>query len=185
MRTMATSLLALAMTFVAAAANAQLQPPRGLPGSPVPATDPYQMLSFFEGNWTIAGMPAGTRFDEACTWLASRRHLVCRSRTESANGISEGLGVFSYRAADGMYVYRSFDPNGEVDVLEGRPNGDNWQFNGTSGSGTSTRRTRLTITPSGERSFQLVEDIAVGNGPWQRQPEVRYVPSVGATSSAR
>jgi hypothetical protein len=181
----APTLLAAALTATAPLAGAQLQPPRGLPGTTVPPADPYQALSFFEGSWTIAGLPAGTRFDEVCQWLgAARRHLVCRSRTESANGVQEGLGVFSYRAADGVYVYRSFDPNGEVDVLEGRPAGDNWVFS-TPASAAAQRRTRMTITPGGERSFTLAQENAVGNGPWQAQPLVRYVPAVPATSSLR
>lgn len=184
------SLFVVAVLGLATSANAQLQPPRGLPGTsppsapaPIPA-DPYQALSFFEGNWTIAGLPAGTRFDEACTWLAAvKRHLVCRSRTESASGVQEGLGVFSYRAADGRYVYRSFEPTGEVSELEGRLLGDAWQFTGTSGTGPTQRRTRLTITPGGERSYRLAEETATGNAPFQARPEVLYVPSVAAASA--
>jgi hypothetical protein len=177
--------LAGALAVMAPIAAAQLQPPRGLPETPQTG-DPYQALSFFEGNWTIAGLPAGTRFDESCTWLGGvRRHLVCRSRTESANGVREGLGVFSYRAADGMYVYRSYDPNGEVSVLEGRPAGDGWQFSSTSGSGASQRRSRVTITPGGERSFTFAEETSVGGGPWQPAAPVRYVPSAVASSSLR
>jgi hypothetical protein len=184
-RTLA-SLLALALA--ASPAAAQLQPPRGLPGaSPppaAPAADPYQALSFFEGNWTIAGVPAGVRFDESCTWLsAAKRHLVCRSRTESSNGVQEGLGVFSYRAADGRYVYRSFEPTGAVSELEGRLLGNTWQFTGTAGSGPAQRVTRLTITPGGERSFRLTEEVSTGGGPFQPQPDVHYVPSVIATSA--
>jgi hypothetical protein len=179
------ALIAAVLVIASSSVQAQLQPPRGLPGSPQP-TDPYQALSFFEGNWTIAGLPAGTRFDESCTWLGGmRRHLVCRSRTESANGVREGLGVFSYRAADGTYVYRSYDPNGEVDVLEGRPLGEGWQFNSASGSGTAQRRTRITITPAGERSFTFAEETSVGGGAWQSQPPLRYVPSPTTNSSLR
>jgi hypothetical protein len=180
-------LLALALAGGVPCASAQLQPPRGVPGTAPPAaapTDPWHALTFFEGNWTIAGLPAGARFDEACSWMsAQRRHLVCRSRTESANGVQEGLGVFSYRAADGRYVYRSFEPTGDVKEFEGRLLGETWQFVGTTGSGRSQRTTRMTITPGGERSFRLVEEIAIGNGPFQVQPEVRYVPSVAAASA--
>ncbi|HET9025099.1 MAG TPA: hypothetical protein VFN64_11035 [Burkholderiaceae bacterium] len=181
-------LLAVALACVAPLGAAQLQPPRGLPGPTPPPSpsvaDPWQALSFFEGNWTIAGVPAGARFDESCAWLtAARRHLVCRSRTESANGVQEGLGVFSYRAADGRYVYRSFEPTGEVNEFEGRLLGDTWQFAATRGAGPSQRTTRLTITPGGERSFRLSEEIAIGNGPFKAQPEIRYVPSVGVTSA--
>lgn len=180
-------LLALALAGVVPATVGQLQPPRGVPGAapaPAPGADPYQALSFFEGNWTIAGLPASTRFDEACTWLSTlRRHLICRSRTESASGVQEGLGVFSYRAADGRYVYRSFDPNGEVGEYEGRLLGDAWQFVSQSGSGPTARRTRLTITPAGERSFRLLEEVAIGDGPFEARPEIRYVPSVVATSA--
>jgi hypothetical protein len=180
-------LLAAALAGVAPWTAAQLQPPRGLPGTtPAPAAtvDPYQALSFFEGTWTIAGLPAGVRFDESCTWLsAAKRHLVCRSRTESSNGVQEGLGVFSYRAADGRYVYRSFEPTGEVSELEGRLLGNSWHFTGISGTGASQRRTRLTIAPGGERSFRLSEEVSVGNGPFQPQPDVHYVPSVVATSA--
>ena len=183
----AASLFLVALACVATPAGAQLQPPRGLsPPSPTatPVADPYQALSFFEGNWTIAGLPAATRFDESCTWLAAvKRHLVCRSRTESANGVQEGLGVFSYRAADGRYVYRSFEPTGEVSELEGRLLGNSWHFTGLSGAGANQRRTRLTITPGGERSFRLSEEVSIGNGPFQPQPDVHYVPSVVATSA--
>jgi hypothetical protein len=177
-------LLSLAVSALAASASAQLQPPRGQP-RPAPALgDPYQALSFFEGQWTIAGLPAGTRFDEACAWLPStRRHLVCRSRTESANGVQEGLGVFSYRAGDGMYVYRSFDPNGEVDTLEGRLVDGVWHFSGLAGAGANARRTRITISPGGERSFRLSQEIATGTGAFVPQPDVHYVPSVAATTA--
>jgi hypothetical protein len=182
----AASLCLVALACLASSASAQLQPPRGLPGQappPAPAADPYQALAFFEGSWTIAGLPAGTRFDESCAWLSAvKRHLVCRSRTESANGVQEGLGVFSYRAADGRYVYRSFEPNGEVSELEGRLLGDAWHFTGITGTGPAQRRTRLTITPGGERSYRLAEEISTGNGPFQAQPDVRYVPSVTTTS---
>lgn len=185
----------LAVLFTACAtpwAAAQLQPPRGLPGTPpapapgapVAPGDPWQALSFFEGSWTIAGLPSNARFDESCAWLsADRRHLVCRSRTESANGVREGLGVFSYRAADGRYVYRSFEPTGEVKEFEGRRLGDTWQFLATTGSGRSQRTTRLTIAPGGERSFRLTEEVSIANGPFQPQPDVHYVPGVGATSA--
>ena len=180
-------LLALALAGAAPGTIGQLLPPRGLPGSspaPAPAADPYQALSFFEGNWTIAGLPSGTRYDEACTWLSAvRRHLICRSRTESASGVQDGLGVFSYRAADGRYMYRSFDPNGDVGEYEGRLLGDSWQFVSQSGSGPTGRRTRLTITPGGERSFRLLEEVAIGDGPFEARPEIRYVPSVVATSA--
>src|SRR5512140_2513514 len=155
-------LLAVAYASFAPWADAQLQPPRGGPVSPgasapdaTQPSDPYQALSYFEGNWTIAGLPAGARFDESCAWLSAvRRHMVCRSRTESASGVHEGLGVFSYRAADQRYIYRSFDPNGAVDEFEGRLLGDTWQFISQSGSGPSARRTRMTIMPGGERSFR-------------------------------
>jgi hypothetical protein len=174
------ALLALLALLVSSPLNAQLQPPRGaFPAPAERAGDPYEALSFFEGNWTIDGLPDGVRFDEACTWLSTtHRHLVCRSRTESRSGVQEGLAVFSYRASDGMYVYRSFDPNGAVDELEGRRNGELWQFAGLSGTGSAQRRTRLTITPGGERSFRLMEEVALGNGAFQSQPEVHYVPSV-------
>jgi hypothetical protein len=177
-------MIALGALLVAFGAHAQLQPPRGSAPLPGTAGDPYEALGFFEGNWTIDGLPEGVRFDEACTWLSNtHRHLVCRSRTEARNGVQEGLGVFSYRPADGMYVYRSFDPNGEVDTLEGRRNGDLWQFSGLSGTGPAQRRTRLTITPGGERSFRLVEEIALGTGPFQPQPAVHYVPSAPPNAS--
>jgi hypothetical protein len=180
----ARSTLVAALACATVTASAQLQPPRGVAPTAAPAVDPYQALSFFEGSWTIAGLPAGTRFDESCAWLPpTRRHLVCRSRTETAGGVQEGLGVFSYRASDGMYVYRSFDPNGEVDVLEGRLVGGTWHFNGLSGSGANARRTRITITPGGERSFRLAQEMATGTGAFQPQPDLHYVPSVPATSA--
>ena len=43
--------------------------------------------------------------------------------------------------------------------------------------------TRLTITPGGERSFRLAEEVSTGGGPFQPQPAVHYVPSVVAASA--
>ncbi len=90
--------------------------------------------------------------------------------------------MFGYLAADGRYVDRTFEPTGDVSELEGRLLGDAWRRIGTSGTGQAQRRTPSTITPGGERSFRLAEEISTVSGPFQAQPEVRYVPSVTATS---
>jgi hypothetical protein len=61
-----------------------------------------------------------------------------------------------------------------VSEREGRLLGSAWHFTGISGTAPAQRHTRLTITPGGERSFRLSEDISTGDGPFQAQPEVRY-----------
>jgi hypothetical protein len=182
-----TRLLLAAVAFSATAlASAQLLPPRG--GTPPPgaavSVDPHEQLRFFEGRWEIAGLPAGRQFEETCDWLsAERRHLVCQARTTTttgaatATGVENSMSVLSYRPSDAVYLYHGFTSDGAVHTMQGRRTGDAWQFSGEDGSGATRRRTRMTIIPGGERSFVLQQETAIGNGPWQREPDVRYVPA--------
>lgn len=181
--------LAAIMLGAAAMASAQLLPPRGgplPPGATAVTEDPHERLRFFEGRWEVVGLPAGRHFEETCEWLSGeRRHLVCRARTTTsgagagaAAGADHSMSVLSYRPSDATYQYHGFTSDGAVHTMQGRRSGDVWQFSGEDSSGgTSRRRTRMTIIPGGERSFVLQQETSIGNGPWQREPDVRYVPA--------
>jgi hypothetical protein len=182
--------LAVVLAGGASIATAQLLPPRGGPIAPDVTgvqEDPHERLRFFHGNWEIAGLPAGRQFNETCDWLSpERRHLVCRARlTGSGAATEDSMSVMSYRASDGTYLYHGFTPDGAVHVMHGRRSGDVWQFSGEEGAGASLRRTRMTIIPGGERSFVLQQETSIGNGPWRREPDVRYVPAIGSAAIRR
>jgi hypothetical protein len=69
-----------------------------------PAVAPHEALRFFEGTWTVAGAPPEQDFRETCRWMTgSRRHMVCMSRWNAADGAREGISIFSYDAAQGRY----------------------------------------------------------------------------------
>lgn len=190
MRIASPFVLALVLAGGTSIAVAQLLPPRGGPMAP-DATgvqeDPHERLRFFQGNWEIVGLPAGRQFNETCDWLsAERRHLVCRAQlTGTGMAAEESMSVLSYRPSDGTYLYHGFTSDGAVHVMSGRRSGDVWQFSGEQGTGTSSRRTRMTIIPGGERSFVLQQETSIGNRAWQREPDVRYVPAVGSAAMRR
>jgi hypothetical protein len=190
MRSASSVVLAVALVGATTIAQAQLLPPRGGPMTPDTTgvqEDPHERLRFFEGNWEIAGLPAGRQFNETCDWLSpERRHLVCRARlTGTGTATEESMSVLSYRPSDGTYLYHGFTSDGAVHVMQGRRSGDVWQFSGEQGAGTTSRRTRMTIIPGGERSFVLQQETSIGNGPWRREPDVRYVPAVGSAAMRR
>lgn len=146
---------------------------------PAPASDAaYERLSFFEGTWTAAGTDPARAFREDCAWLEGmRRHMVCRSRWRDADGIwREGLSLFSYRAADGKYLYYGLRAAGHVDAMTGEPTADGWVFERTNAAvpDADRERVRVTIRRSAE-GFDLLVESARGAAPLRPQGTTRYL----------
>lgn len=161
-----TSAASVLLACIATLAQAQTTGP----ASPSPA---HERLTFFEGDWTVAGMPD---FRETCAWLPEgRRHMVCRARSMSATGPREGWSIFSYNAGDSAYTYHGFRAGGSVIVYQGHEDAGVWRYIGEHGSGTAHTRTRITITPQPDRGFVFVQETSIANGPWKASEEVRYV----------
>lgn len=143
--------------------------------SPSTASAPHELLSFFEGTWTIVDPKREGGFRETCGWLAQgRRHMVCRTYWQSPTGPREGLSVISYDAASGEYHYHGFRSGGAVVNQRGRPKGAGWQFTSERGDGPGRVQTRVTIEPAAEGSFRLLEESATGDGPWTAGGQVLY-----------
>lgn len=137
---------------------------------------PHEALTFFEGYWTVVELPPERRFRERCAWLeGGRRHMVCRSSSVNAAGQPrKGMSLFSFRAADSTYLYYGLGPGGAVEMLQGGPTASGWWFEGENLGATGRRRTRVAIErlPGG---FRFVEEIAVGDGPFQKPDTIHYV----------
>ena len=169
------TLACLGVVSCAAAAQAQPTGTAAGPGAPSP---PHERLSFFEGTWAIAGVPAMESFRETCAWLPEgRRHMVCRARWVGPNGPREGWSIFSYSPRDAAYTYHGFRPGGSVVVQRGAEEAGGWRFGHEEGSGSAARRTRVTITPQPDGSFVFVEETWLGEGPWKAGDVVRFVRS--------
>ena len=166
----ATAVLAAGF-FLAAASPAQA------PVTPMTPSEPHERLAFFIGGWTIVEMPAEQKFTEVCDWLGSgRRHVVCHSSWQAANGPREGLSIFSYRQTDATYVYQGFHPGGGVQTLQGRAaaDGNGFEFWGEEGAGADRTRTRIRITAVEDGGFRFVARIARGDSDEWSEEVVHY-----------
>lgn len=150
---------------------------------PAPAlipSAPHELLTFFEGTWTIEEVPPEREFRETCAWLAGgRRHMVCRNYLRRPTGdVREGMSMFSYRAADSTYLYYGLGPGGSTESLLGRPTDDGWRFWGERGTGPERTRVLVTITLLPGRRFRFIEQTATGSAAFSPGDTIHYRPSV-------
>jgi hypothetical protein len=137
----------------------------------------HERLTVFEGVWTRADLPAGTTFRDTCEWLAGRRHMVCRQRSQSPTATREQLATYSYRDQDSTYLLTVLLSGGQVWRYEGRPEGERWVFNRVANRPDPPRRYRQILTPSAE-SIQFLEELSENGGPWRLtdpSEDFRYV----------
>lgn len=161
-----TAFLWLLISCLPAAAAAQT--------TPLTPSAPHEALTYFEGSWTTEESPPDQKFVETCSFMnAGRRHMLCKSTWQTASGPREGLSIFSFNAADSMYLYYGLRAGGAVEAMRGRPTGDGWLFTAERGEGAARLRERVTIgrTPAG---FRLVAESAVGDGVWKVDATVNY-----------
>ena len=164
--------------------TAQASPRRR--NDPSAPSEPHERMTFFEGTWTTDGKPdaangspAPVGHEEICGWLpGGRRHMVCRSWSESRGARRETMHVLSYRAADSTYIAHFTFPDGSMLTYHGRPEGDRWVMNlqpMPNWPANNRLRTIITAVPEGLR---YVEESSVDGGPWKvtedyRQKRVR------------
>ena len=149
---------------------------RAQASGPAAPTAGHEPLAFFEGLWTVEGLPVAREFRERCTWMeGGRRHVVCRSRSRSAAGdFREGISIFSYRPADSTYLYHGFRSSGAVETMTGRATADGWVFGAESGVGAARERARVTIVRRPDGGFLLLAATATGDGPFGAADTTRY-----------
>ena len=163
---------ALVTLAAVVAIDARAQQPPMPPTAPSPLHD---ALVFFEGTWTVDGANAPDGFREQCSWLPDgRRHMVCRSRWQTASGPREGMSVFSVDAATGDYLYHGFRAGGSVVTQRGRREGEAWIFTAERGAGAERERSRTRIEGDPSGGFVLTDEAARGDGPWSLRGQVRY-----------
>jgi hypothetical protein len=174
-RLLAAMTLPVALLCAAPRAAAQSPaPPAPPPSTPTPG---HERLAFFDGWWTVDGLPREREFREHCTWMeGGRRHIVCRSRSRSASGERrEGYSLFSYRPSDSTYLYHGFRPSGAVETMTGKATRDGWEFETASGAGAARQRMRVTIARLVSGGFHLIDATATGDGAFVPGDTVRYV----------
>jgi hypothetical protein len=131
--------------------------------SPLIPLEPYESLAFYEGSWaSLAKDRAGVQ--EVCAWQpGGRRHSICKSRRPTPEGTRESLGVYSFDARRGEYVYHGFGARGGISFEHGQRIPGGCQFFSEEGAGADQTRTRFTI-----------EESKAG-GPWVVIEKVDYV----------
>jgi hypothetical protein len=148
--------------------------------TPMTPSPPHEALAFFEGVWTTEESAPESGFVETCSFLESgRRHMICRSSWQTSTGKREGMSIFSYSAADSVYLYYGLRAGGRVEPMRGRriADGTGWQFESESGSGSTRVRERVTITPLGKGRFKLVAESSRGDAPWEIAATQHYMPA--------
>ena len=174
----ASAAVMIAGTLARGAALAGAQSP-GPVSAPVPSTPTpgHERLAFFDGRWTVEGLPRERQFREQCAWMeGGRRHVVCRSRSRAATGEwREGYSIFSYRPSDSTYLYHGFRAGGAVETMTGKATTDGWAFQSESGTGPARQRLLVTITRLTSGGLHLIDATATGDGAFVVGDTVRYV----------
>ena len=136
-------------------------------------SEPHEALEFFERTWSV---PGKTGWRESCAWLPEgRRHIVCKPRWENAKGSAEGLSVYSFDEANGVYVSPNFKANGTMAVESGRRIPGGFQFASESGVGAERVRERLTLEEAADGRVSVVSESAKGDGPWVIGRKTEYL----------
>ncbi|MEO6363868.1 MAG: hypothetical protein ABIO71_11605, partial [Caldimonas sp.] len=136
------------------------------PPSPLGYSEPHEALAFYEGTWTSLDKKHED-LQETCSWLAGgRRHIVCKTRKQTATGPRETLGVYSYDEAKGEYVAFTFSVRGAVIIERGQRIPSGFHFTSENGTGADRVRTRFTIVEAAGGRVNTVVESAKGEGPW-------------------
>ena len=139
-------------------------------------SDPYEALAFYEGIWTLL-REEHKGYRETCSWLAGggRRHIVCRSSVQTADGPRESLGVYNYDEAKGEFVYHGFDARGSVYIERGHRIRNGFVYTSEKGRGADRVRTRFTIVEGEQGRVNTVNEKARADGPWVVDEKLEYV----------
>lgn len=160
---------------------------QGTPSTPRPSV-PHERLAVFEGTWTRSDVPPGRSFRETCEWLAgNRRHMICRQRSESPDGVREQMVIYSYQRSDSTYAVTVLLAGGQVWRYAGRPEGDRWVLTLVSNAPDSPRRLRQVIT-AGKDTLHFKEEASENGGPWRLtdpSEDYRYVRVRSAPPASR
>jgi hypothetical protein len=100
---------------------------------------------------------------------------VCKPRWENAKGTAEGLSVYSFDEANGVYVSHVFKANGTVAVESGRRIPRGFQFASESGAGAERVRERLTLEDAADGRVNVLSESAKGDGPWVIERKTEYL----------
>lgn len=156
----------IACILVAAAATAQMQPPKPAPE--------LKKLDVFVGSWTLDGTmkpgtmgPGGTMTEnEKCEWMEGGFYLVCHSDYKSSMGNGVGLSVMGYSADDKAYTYREFNSFGEFDDSRGWLDGDTWTWTSDEKMGGTTMKGRFTMKMTSTTSYSFTFDMSQDGTKW-------------------
>ena len=161
-----TGMILAAWIIAAAAAMAQMQPPKPAPE--------LKKLDIFVGSWTLDGTmkpgmmgPGGSMTEnEKCEWMEGSFYLVCHSDYKSSMGNGVGLSVMGYSADDKAYTYREFNSFGEFDDSRGSLDGDTWTWTNEEKMGGMTMKGRFTMKITSASSYNFTFDMSPDGTKW-------------------
>ncbi len=161
-----TGMILAAWIIAAAAAMAQMQPPKPAPE--------LKKLDIFVGSWTLDGTmkpgmmgPGGSMTEnEKCEWMEGSFYLVCRSDYKSSMGNGVGLSVMGYSADDKAYTYREFNSFGEFDDSRGSLDGDTWTWTNEEKMGGMTMKGRFTMKITSATSYNFMFEMSPDGTKW-------------------
>jgi hypothetical protein len=156
----------MACILTAAAATAQMQPPKPAPE--------LKKLDVFVGSWTLDGTmkpgsmgPGGSMTEnEKCEWMEGGFYLVCHSDYKSSMGNGVGLSVMGYSADDEAYTYREFNSFGEFDDSRGWLDSDTWTWTSDEKMGGTTMKGRFTMKMTSTTSYNFTFDMSQDGTKW-------------------
>lgn len=155
-----------AWVVLAAAAMAQMQPPK--PGPEL------KKLDVFVGTWTLDGNmkpgmmgPGGPMTEnEKCEWMDGGFYLVCHSEYKSSMGNGVGLSVMGYSSEDKAYTYREFNSFGEFEDSKGSLDGDTWTWTNDEKMGGMTMKGRFTMKMTSATSYNFMFEMSQDGTKW-------------------
>ncbi|HZW79175.1 MAG TPA: DUF1579 family protein [Candidatus Deferrimicrobiaceae bacterium] len=156
----------MAWVLMAAAATAQMQPPKPAPE--------LKKLDMFVGSWTLDGTmkpgamgPGGTMTEnEKCEWMEGGFYLVCHSDYKSSMGNGVGLSVMGYSVDDKAYTYREFNSFGEFDDSRGSLDGDTWTWTSDEKMDDTTMKGRFVMKMTSATSYNFIFDMSQDGTKW-------------------
>ena len=159
--------IAACWVLLAAAASAQMEPPKPSPE--------VKKLDVLAGSWTVEGdvkpnpMGPGGKMTETekCEWMDGNFFLVCHVDFKSASmGSGSGMGVMGYSTDDKAYTYREFNSWGESMDSKGSVDGDTWTWTSDEKMGNTVLKGKFTMKITSPSSYDFTYETSPDGSKW-------------------
>jgi len=129
-----------------------------------------QVLSVFQGRWTIAG--SETTYLEICERIQGN-HIQCISTSNEDGKIDSSVSYLTYSIAEKTYLYYGIYGSGSSRILRGTWNNNQFIFQGERVTAEKTIKWKVTIIPTKE-NLHFTEEVSVNGGLWEKRADFVY-----------